>query len=571
MKPFSSSSSHMPLRRTTVIVSLLIKHGLSDLAERIFLRRTGRRKETPDEAFFPKQKFPNPRRIRLVLEELGPTFVKLGQMMSTRADLFPPEYIHEFKKLQDQIPPVSFSEIKALIEGQLKRSLLEIFSDFTPEPFAAASVAQVHGAMLRGNEKVAVKVIRPGIRKKIREDIRLMYYLAERFEKSFEAGRIIRPVELVKEFERTIYKELDMFIEGGSIEKFRENFKGSDEIYIPMIYWNLVTRSVLVMEHIDGIKMDKVEEIKRQGIDPKEIALIGLRAFSRQLMEFGFFHADPHPGNTIVLRDGRVALVDFGITGYLDHGMMLRIANIFLGYAEHDYERVMDALREAELVDEQTMELPDFRIDLEEMSETFYGRSLSTISVKDVYDQVMQLVLKYHIRLPRNLLLLMKTLVQTEALGKILNSDASILEITKPYAKRAVEKENTLERSLTRMGRDAKDLGDHVKAVPKFFHEILRQMARGKHRIEVVHGGFHDLDDQLEKAVNRLTVGMIVCASIIGGSIALNSSQRVIEFNIGFLSNEPIALTAFLGVFGYGVATVLGIWLVVSILRSRRL
>jgi ubiquinone biosynthesis protein len=571
MKPFSSSSSRMPLRRTTVIVSLLIKHGFSDLAERIFFRRKRGEKETLDESFFPKQKFPNPRRIRLVLEELGPTFVKLGQMMSTRADLFPPEYINEFKKLQDQIPPVPFPEIKALIEGQLKRALPEIFSEFTPEPFAAASVAQVHAATFRGNEKVAVKVIRPGIRKKIREDIRLMYYLAERFEKSFEAGRIIRPVELVKEFERTIYKELDMFIEGGSIEKFRENFKDSDEIYIPKVYWNYVTKSVLVMEHIDGIKMDKVEEIKRHGIDPKAIALIGLRAFSRQLMEFGFFHADPHPGNTIVLRDGRVALVDFGITGYLDHGVMLRIANIFLGYAEHDYDRVMDALRKAELVDEQTMELQDFRIDLEEVSETFYGRSLSTISIKDVYDQVMQLVLKYRIRLPRNLILLMKTLVQTESLGKILHSDASILEITKPYAKRAIERESTLDRSLTRMWRDAKDLGEHVKAVPKFFHEILRQMALGKQRIEVVHGGFHDLDDQIEKAVNRLTVGMIVCASIIGGSIALNSSQSIVEFSIPSMSSEHIALTAFLGVFGYGVATVLGLWLVLSILRSQRL
>jgi ubiquinone biosynthesis protein len=571
MKAFSSSSSHIPLRRATVIVSLLIKHGFSDLAERIFLRRKEKGKETLDEALFPKQKFPNPRRIRLVLEELGPTFVKLGQMMSTRADLFPPDYINEFKKLQDQIPPVPFPEIKALIEGQLKRPVPEVFSDFAPEPFAAASVAQVHAAVLRSNEKVAVKVIRPGIRKKIREDIRLMYYLAERFERSFEAGRIIRPVELVKEFERTIYKELDMFIEAGSIEKFRENFKGSHEIYIPKVYWNYVTKSVLVMEHIDGIKMDNVEEIKRHGIDPKAIALTGLRAFSRQLMEFGFFHADPHPGNTIVLRDGRVALVDFGITGYLDHGMMLRIANIFLGYAEHDYERVMDALRQAELVDEQTMELGDFRVDLEEVSETFYGRSLSTITAKDVYDQLMQLVLKYHIRLPRNLILLMKTLVQTESLGKILNSDASILEITKPYARRAIEGENTLDRTLTRLGRDAKDLGDHMKAVPKFVHEILQQIARGKQKLEIVHGGFHDLDAQLEKAVNRLTVGMIVCASLIGGSIALNSSQRFVEVTIRSLSKEPIALTAFLGVFGYGVATILGLWLVVSILRSGRL
>jgi ubiquinone biosynthesis protein len=569
MKPLSGGSSHIPFRRASVIVSLLVKHGLADLAERIF-RKRDKERETLDEAFFAKQKFPNPRRIRLVLEELGPTFVKLGQMMSTRADVFPPEYIHEFKKLQDQIPPVAFSRIKALVELQLKSTLSEVFSEFAAAPFAAASVAQVHFAMLRDNVKVAVKVIRPGIRKKIREDIRLMYYLAERVEKSFEAGRIIGPVELVREFERTIYKELDMHIEAGSIEKFRENFKNSEDIYIPKVYWGYVTKSVLVMEHIEGIKMDQVEEIKRHGIDPKKIALIGLHGFSRQLMEFGFFHADPHPGNTIVMYDGRVALVDFGITGYLDRTTMNHIAGIFLGYADHDYDRVMDALSNAGLINEQTIELGNFRADLEEVSETFYGRTLSAISMKDVYDQIMQLVLKYRIRLPRNLLLLMKTLVQNESLGKILNSDASILEVTKPYAKALIARETTLEKTLSRLSGDAKDAGSHLKMFPKLVHDILWQVATGGHRLEVLHRGFHDLDAQLEKAVNRLTVGLIVCASIIGGSIALNSSQKVLEFSIPSLSEEPISLTAFLGVFGYGIATVLGLWLVISILLSRK-
>jgi ubiquinone biosynthesis protein len=556
MEPLRTGYSHIPLKRTAVIASLLIKHGFGDVSQRL-LRRDYR--------------FPHPRRIRLALEELGPTFVKLGQMMSTRADLFPPEYIEEFKKLQDQISPVSFQEIKELIEGELKHPLAEIFSQFISEPLAAASVAQVHLASLRETEKVAVKVIRPGIRKKIKEDIRLMYYLAEKFERSFEAGRIIGAIELVKEFERTIYKELDMHIEAGSIEKFRENFKDSKEIYIPKVHWDYVTKSVLVMEHIEGIKMDRVEEIRRHGMDPKEIAMIGLRAFSRQLMEFGFFHADPHPGNTLVMPDGRVALVDFGITGYLDRGAMQRVASVFLGYAEHDYERVMDALGGAGLIDEKTMASGDFKADLIDVSETFYGRSLSTISMKDIYDQVITLVLKYHIRLPRNLLLLMKTFVQTESLGKILNSDANILEVTKPYAKTLIETEGSVEKTFTRLADDARDVGGHLKVVPKFVHEILRQMATHGQRLEVMHRGFHDLDAQIEKAVNRLTVGMVVCASVIGGSIALNSSQKIAEFTIGFLSKEPISLTALLGVFGYGLATVLGVWLVISILRSGRL
>ena len=567
MEPLPSGYNHIPLRRATVIASLLVKHGFRDVAERFF--RRGR--ETREEALFPKRPFPHPRRIRLVLEELGPTFVKLGQMMSTRADLFPPRYIDEFKKLQDQIPPVPFLEIKRVLEEQLNRSLPDLFSEFTPEPFAAASVAQVHTAELLDGERVAVKVIRPGISKKIREDIRLMYYLAAKLERSFEQARIMRPIQLVKEFERTIYKELDMHIEAGSMEKFRENFKDSKEIYIPRVHWGYVTKSVLVMEHIEGIKLDRVEEIKRLGIDPKEIAMIGLRAFSRQLMEFGFFHADPHPGNTLVMADGRVALVDFGMTGYLDRGTMQRVADIFLGYAEHDYERVLDGLARAGLIDEKTLASGDFKADLVDVSETFYGRSLSTISMKDIYDQVMQLVLKYRIRLPRNLVLLMKTFVQTESLGKILKSDANILEVTRPYAESLIRKEAGLEKTFDRLSADARDMGGHLKVVPKFVHDILRQMATRGQKLEVMHRGFHDLDAQIEKAVNRLTVGMIVCASLIGGSIALNSSEKVAEFTLGFLSQEPLSLTALLGVFGYGIATVLGLWLVVSILRSGRL
>ncbi|MDY0039317.1 MAG: AarF/UbiB family protein, partial [Desulforhabdus sp.] len=417
------------LRRFGVISRVLLKHGFGDVAERLFGRAAEKSDELKGKEILLRSGFPSPRRIRMVLEELGPSFIKLGQLMSTRADVFPPEYIDELKKLQDQVPAVPFGEIRDIIEKELKKPLAEIFAEFNAESVAAASVAQVHLARLFSGEWVAVKVIRPGIARKIREDVRLMYLLADKIEKTFEFGRIIGATNLVREFERTIFKELDMLVEAGSIEKFALNFKDIEEIYIPKVYWDYTTKSILVMERIEGIKMDQVDAIREMGIDPKEIAMIGLRSFSRQLMEFGFFHADPHPGNTIVMNDGRVSLVDFGITGYLDEEMMRQIANLFLGYAEHDYDMVMEALEDAGLIEEERTDLQSFRIDLKDVSESFYGRSLQTISVRDVYDQVMQLVLKYQIRLPRNLLLLLKTFIQTEALGKILGSDASILEV----------------------------------------------------------------------------------------------------------------------------------------------
>ena len=570
MNPFKGYGMR-GLGRFGTITKVLIKHGLGDVAERLSRKKKTYPKGPSRKVPLVHRGFPSPRRIRLVLEELGPSFIKLGQLMSTRADIFPPEYIEEFKKLQDQVPPEPLEDIVAVIEDELKHSISELFKSFSSESIAAASVAQVHGAELFSGEKVAVKVIRPGIRKKIEKDVRLMYAFADRLERSFEVGRMIGVINLVKEFERTIFKELDMFIEAGTIEKFSVNFRDDDELYIPKVYWNLTAKSVLVMEHITGIKMDRIETLKTHGIDPQEIAMIGLRSFSRQLMEFGIFHADPHPANAIVMYDGRVSLVDFGIIGYLDEEMMQQVASIFLGYAEHDYSLVMEALSDAGLLDEETMDIESFSLDLKDISEPFYGRSLQTISVKDVYDQVMHLVLKYRIRLPRNMLLLLKTIIQTEALGKILGSDASLLEVTRPYAKRLIQKGHETQKLMRHIRKDARYVGKQIKELPRYVYDILRQTARGRQRIEIRHSGFERFDQKLEKGVNRLTVGLIISASIIAGSLVLNSGQKVIDLPLNLFGLQTVSVTALLGLVGYSIATVLGIWLIFSIFRSGKM
>jgi len=558
------------MRRVGGIARVLVKHGFGDVLERIISRKERRAEAAEAKGAILKPGVLSPRRVRLVLEELGPSFVKLGQLMSTRADIFPPEYIEELRKLQDRVPPIPFTEIQEVIEGELKRPINEVFVEFDRESFAAASVAQAHLATLPGGKRVVVKVIRPAIEKKIREDIRLMYYLADKIEKTFDVGRILAPSNVVREFERNIFRELDMLIEAGSIEKFSRNFQDTEEIYIPKVYWDYTTKSILVMERIDGFKVDQVEEQQVHGIDPKEVALIGLRCFARQLMEFGFFHADPHPGNVIVMYDGRVSLVDFGITGYLDEEMMRQIANIFLGYAEHDYDLVIEAFLEAGIIDEG-MDLASFRVDLKDVSEAFYGRSLQSISVKDVYDQIIQLALKYHIQLPRNLLLILKTFVQTEALGKIQKSDANILEFTKPYAKKLLQRGYDAKKMFKNIGRDARYMSKYAKVMPKFAHDILKQVAKGKQRIEVWHEGFQQFDTKLEKGINRLTVGLIISASILAAALVLNSAQKVLVLSLEFIGLDQVPLTALLGIIGYVVATILGIWLIISIYGSGKL
>jgi ubiquinone biosynthesis protein len=549
------------IRHFGLISRILIKHGLGEFGDRIRGRNRGRRKNGRLD----------PVRLRYALVDLGPSFIKLGQLMSTRADLFPPEYIDELSKLQDQVPPVSFDRIRDSIEGELRQPLEQLFDHFNPQAMAAASVAQVHTAILKSGEKVAVKVIRPGIEKRIASDIQLMYYFAEKIEKRFALGQVVGAVNLVKEFERTIFHELDMLTEAGHIERFTQSFATVEEIYIPKVHWQYTAKSVLVMEHIEGIKMDNVAEITRHGIDPKQVALIGLRSFSRQLMAAGIFHGDPHPGNTIVMYDGRVGLVDFGIVGYLDEETMMQIAHLFLGFAEHDYDMVMEALESAGLINAKQINLKRFRVDLKETAEPFYGRALENISVKDVYGQVMRLIFKYRIAMPRNLLLLLKTFIQTEALGKILGSDASLLKVTRPYAKKLLEQGYDAQNLIRNVARDMKSAGGYLRWMPKLTHDIFKRIAGGDTRLELNHGGLDPVTKKFERGLNRLTVGLVVSASLIAASLILNSAQTVLPLELAALGLGTIDITDLLGLTGYCIATFLGVWLVVSILRSGKL
>ena len=557
------------IRRFTSIIRVLIKHGFGNVVDRLF-RSKAKTEAGPEAPPLPTD-FPSPGRIRRVLEELGPSFIKLGQLLSTRADLFSTAYIEEFRKLQDQVPAVSFEVIRKAVETDLGQPIESIFRVFDPVPMAAASVAQVHAAVLNSGNEAAVKIVRPGIERIIRKDVRLMYVLAERLEKMFDVMRILGAVTVVREFERTIYNELDMRIEGGNIERFAANFKKVKEVHLPKVYWPYTTENVLVLERIPGVKVDCVDKIVEMGVDPKNIALIGLRSLSRQLFEFGFFHADPHPGNTIVMPDGRVGLVDFGIVGYLDDEIREHIALLFVGYAEHDYELVMEALTGARLVDPAVLDIQSFRRDLIDASEPFYGRTLQTVSVRDIYEQVIGLVLKHRIILPRNLLLLLKTFVQTEALGKILGSDASLLQVMKPYAKELVIETTDTSRLFGRIDKHARFTGQLVRTAPGLLLDILKKTAEGKQGVTIQHMGFEEIVKRSEQGLNRLTIGIVLAASILAAAMVLNAPAEMIPIKITLFRNIPISVTSLFGLLGYGIATLLGVWLIFSIIRSGRL
>ncbi len=558
------------VKRFSEITRVLIRHGFGAILSKSALLADAELASIADDPI--KAPVANKAlRLRLAFQELGPSFIKLGQLLSSRADILPEPYILELQKLQDQVPALSYDQVKPRLDAAYNKPVKEIFTDFTEKPIAAASVAQVHAATLASGQKVAVKIIRPGIHKQIGNDVRVMYFLAKRLESAFETARMIGLTNIVQEFERTIFNELDMHIEAGNIDKFARHYHYIKEIQIPKVFWDLTTKSILVMEFVEGVKVDQVDAIRAMDLDPKKIAMIGLRSLSKQLMEFGIIHADPHPGNTIVMPDGRVGLVDFGIVSHLDRELMEQLAHLFLGYAAHDYDLVMEALIGAGLLDETNIQLNQFRSDLKEISEPFYGRSLQTISVKDVYDQIIGLITKYHIQLPRNLLLLLKTLIQTESLGKILGSDAGILQVIKPYAAELLHTNYDSEKIFADLAKQARFTGGMVRSLPRYLFTLLKQIATGKGRFELYHAGISDATDRFERGLNRFIVAMIIAASTVAGALVLNAPKGIFDITLPFLPTITISLPALLGVTGYVIATVLGIWLIISIARSGRI
>ena len=341
--------------------------------------------------------------------------------------------MEEFKKLQDKVAPFPFEELREIIEEELGDKPEKIFRYLNHKPIAAASVSQVHYGNLLSGDKVAIKVQRPNIEAIICEDIKILRKIARFMEKNLSNMELLNPVAIVDEFENFITKELDFSNEAANIERFANNFKDEPKICIPKVFWDQTSARVLVMEHLEGLEMDEPDKMRAAGLDPIEVGQIGLNCFARQILDHGYFHADPHPGNSMAMLDGRVAIIDFGITGFVDKELMRHLANIFVGYSEHDYDRVITVFLDMGFLTEES-DLKSFKYDLTDLSEPFYGRSLNHIQIKEVFDKVLALAVKYQLRLPRELILLFKSLIGVESLGKKLAPKANILETLKPYA-----------------------------------------------------------------------------------------------------------------------------------------
>ena len=404
--------------RIRQIIGVMSRHGFGQLVEQLGMQRFisfGRRVLTFKQQPLPEHRLNAPERLRMAFEELGPSFIKLGQVLACRPDMLPLEYAQELCKLTDSVSPYPFEQAKEIIEQDLGAPLDALFAEFDPAPVAAASIAQVHQAVLPDGTEVIVKVQRPSIGRIIARDISILRGLAELIEAHMPEMAPYNVRGVVEEFARTINRELDFFMEASNAAQLRKNFEKSGELHIPAVFSNVSSKRVLVLEKLEGVRIDDFEALDRQGFDRHDLAKKGAAAFFQMVFQDGFFHADPHPGNIFVLKDGRLALVDFGIVGRVTEENMEYFAKSFLALVNHDYDSLVQQYMSLGFVAEEVVDLERFhrelKEDFSELLEPYYGMKVKQIDFGTYVDRVTQILLRHHLRLPQNLYLIDKALI----------------------------------------------------------------------------------------------------------------------------------------------------------------
>ncbi len=467
----SLSQTFQNVGRLSEIVGVLVKHGFADLIQRMKLSKFIPPKYREHTYF---QKLPTSVRLRMSFEELGPTFIKLGQLLSTRRDLIPEDFANEFEKLQDKVQAHDFNEILKIIESEYNKKVSEVFLNIESEPIAAASIAQVHLATLKTKELVAVKIQRPQIIKTINNDISILKGLSILLEQYISESRPFNPKELVEEFARVMSFELDFRIEANNISKIKNNMSQFPKIVIPKVYNGLSTKKILVLEKFDGIRFSDREAIIRANINPIEIFEVGAEAFFHMVMHDGLFHADLHAGNLFVLKDGKIGLVDFGIVGRLPRNVQDSVITMFSALVDEDYEIL--ASEYLDLCSSRgPVNLAAMQKELMDLISPYMGMTLAEINIGSLLLQSTTVAAKYSLRVPRELMLLFKAIFNLESLGKNLEPNFDILKLGTKQAKNILAVRYSKERFLHNivvMGREAQAILERLPSLIKRYLHV---------------------------------------------------------------------------------------------------
>ncbi len=457
------------------ITKVLVKYGLDDFASTLHLFRPYRillhllpwRRRRDDS--------PRAVRLREALQELGPIFVKFGQVLSTRPDLLPEDIAGELTKLQDQVPPFPGNDAIAVVEEAYGGPIEEHFAEFDPTPIASASVAQVHAARLHDGNEVVVKVLRPNIKPVIERDLKLLYTLANLAQRYWEEGPRLRPLEVVEQYDKTIHDELDMRRESANASQLRANFEGSPLVYVPKVYWDHTKQSVMVLERIDGIPIRDIAALKAAGIDMRKLAHDGVEIFFTQAFRDGFFHADMHPGNIFVSPEGQYRAVDFGIMGTLSENDKRYLAENFLAFFNRDYHRVADAHLRAGWVPSGT-QVEEFEAAIRTVCEPIFARPISEISFAHFIVQLFQTARRFQMPIQPQLVLLQKTLLNIEGLGRQLYPQLDLWETAKPYLERWMSEQMGPRAFREGLKRELPKWGQMLPELPSLTHGLLRKL-----------------------------------------------------------------------------------------------
>ena len=553
--------------RIARIIAVASRHGFGHLVEQMGLQRffsLGRRIITFKTPPSLEHRLSAPERLRLMFEELGPTFIKLGQVLACRPDMLPIEYSRELTKLTDAVAPFPSKRAKEIIEQDLHGPVERIFASFDDIPVAAASIAQVHRATLLDGTEVMVKVQRPDIDAIIDRDISIMRGIADLIESRVPELAPYNVPGIVDEFAHTIKKELDFFIEAANAAQLRNNFDKSDVLYIPRIFSELSTKRVLVLERIEGIRIDDFQRLDEAGFDRREIALKGAAAFFKMVLRDGLFHADPHPGNIFVLPDGRLGLVDFGIMGRVTEENMELFANIFVALAEHNYDALVRQYVNLGFVSEESLNIEKFeremKEDLAELLEPYYGMQVKQIDFGAYIDRVTHILLRHKLRQPSNLYLMDKALITLEGLLKQLDPSFNYFEAAQPYVAELVRRRRNPLRAVQAIRKNMADFADVFSQLPRQMKATYRKFMQGDLKVNIHHEGLTQLIKDLDKASNRLSFSIITAAIIVASSIIIHSGTGPMLFGLPTF-----------GLIGYVIAALLGLWILVGILRSGQL
>ncbi|MDW7725528.1 MAG: AarF/ABC1/UbiB kinase family protein [Candidatus Methanoperedens sp.] len=547
------------VKRYREIVDVMVKHGFGYLVDRYGLspsrhfRGWFKTKPIREQLILLSEA----ERLRLALEELGPTFIKFGQILSTRRDLLSEEFIRELSKLQDSVPHYGFSEVEKLIKKELGKNIDDIFISFNPEPIASASIGQVHPAKIPDNRDVVVKVMRPGIEKIIETDLAILLSLARFAEKHIKESKIFNPVGMIEEFSRIIRQEIDYTHEARNADRFFLNFKGSTTVRIPEIFWNYSTKRVLAMEYLEGIKISDIHQLEASGFDKKIISNNFVNAYLKMIFEDNFYHADPHPGNIFVADDGKIIFLDFGMTGYIDPVLKENLINLIIAMQQNDIDSFIESLTEMGVVVDVETQANLLRYRLEDIINRYYSLDVKFIDPIMFLKDIIDVVIKSNGKIPTNIMLLSKSLIIMDELSRELDPDHNIADFIEPYASKIFHERTSASYIIKDTRKTIWNFIRMVKTFPTRVNHILTKAEKGTLKFELEHRGLDNLIEKLDIVSNRLSFSIIIASLIVGSSLIIQTGMSP-----GLLG-VPL-----LGILGFSIAGFLGMGLLFSIIRS---